>query len=781
MKQAVFVLGHVTPRAASAGQAISDADLVTIEELAARAGVEVALVLACEDRATHGYEPSMKQIRAERPRLLAEIEAAGADLVVAFGRHPVRALWDKGSLKTSDLQHKDHKLDGITAPVIVVPSLEELAVKSGLIKWLGLDILRSLGEATEPKLGEYVVQTEIHPDLAAYLADRSSERRITVDLETFPGVNPYAPDARIRMVVISHRTGWAQVVQCGPASEVPDWVRDILSDPSVLKGGSNIRFDVRWLRRFGIEVVNYVCTQHIEHILDENTGIKDLKTLSLRYHPDLGDYSEPHRRLVEERSIRDPKGKLVESGWRFISDAEMYPYAGGDGDAGITILKAQLARTQAEGMARPLAVLREVYPAISELEMAGACVDLGENRALRERYQEDLRRLSMEIRGALGANINPRSPNQLIPALQELVPYINLKDFFKKKKDEDDEQYSTKAFVLNREARKHPIIGTILEFRRLEALYRFINKLPTYAVEIRGRHYIFSSLRGDITATYRHSSSKPNLQNLPRNREENDYRQLAPALNPKRQYVSRFEGGTIAEWDQSQLELRETGMVAHVSALETAFAAGEDVHTTLAAMMAGIEPAEVTKEIRQDFKTTNFRVLYGGGAYGLSLVLGCSEWKAQSLIDKFDETMWEYREWEAARHVEAIKRGWVESRYGFRRRFPVIPHGDRKALARIRRQAGNTPIQGGASMHTNLWIAAVVARIKREGLRSVPFLTVHDSLVVDVYPGELERVDEICRQEVANLDTMKYGVDLTIPLKVDGKVGPDWASMEDIK
>src|SRR6185436_122598 len=108
-------------------------------------------------------------------------------------------------------------------------------------------------------------------------------------------------DARIRMVVISHRMGWAQVVQAGPASEIPQWVKDLLFEERILKVGSHIRFDVRWLERFGYPVRNYFCTEHFEHLLDENAGIRDLKTLVLRYHPTLGDYSAEQRRLVDER------------------------------------------------------------------------------------------------------------------------------------------------------------------------------------------------------------------------------------------------------------------------------------------------------------------------------------------------------------------------------------------------------------------------------------------------------------------------------------------------
>ncbi len=770
----LFVLGAVSRRAADTGVAITNADLALLERLGDSAGSDIEIVLACEARATHGRKPTMRQVRAERERLMGQIAASTADVVIAIGPAAVAALWNKGNIKVESKRMRRHDLPDVAKPVFATWSLEEIAFK-GLEIYAAIDVQRAVAGEIPVNWGEYHVQTEMHPELSEYLAG-GGERVVTVDLETFPGTNPYAPDARIRMVVVSHRSRWAQVVQAGPASEIPEWVQDLLRDPSICKVGSNIRFDVRWLRRFGYAVENYVCTHHTEHVLDENCRVKNLKSLSLKYHPTLGDYAAGQNALVDERSVRDRKGKVVEDGWRHISDEEMYQYAGGDGDSGITVYHAQAKRVVDEGLARPFEIMRTYYPAISELEMAGACVSMEENARLEERYTAELARLRAEIRGTLGP-INVASSAQLKPALQAHCPGIDLTDVFKRPRDDEDDQYSTRAYVLKREAKRFPMLALVLEYRRRQALYNFVKGIRKHVVHINGRDYVFSSLRGDIVPTYRHSSSRPNMQNVP----DADEYEMANGLNVKRQYVSRFDGGSILVSDQSQMELREAGMISGDQALHEAFHSGIDVHTVLASQMKGIKIEEVTKDIRADCKTTNFRVLYGGGAYGLALTLGCSEWHAQDLIKQFDETFTGYRRWERETHHLARTRGWVESRFGFRRRIIAPENWNSKDGRHALRQAANAPVQGGAGTTVNLGIVEVLKLFKANGLRSVAFMTVHDNLVVDAYPGEEENARELVTIGMEHPGVEKYGVELTIPLQVDHKIGPTWGETEDIK
>jgi DNA polymerase-1 len=478
----------------------------------------------------------------------------------------------------------------------------------------------------------------------------------------------------------------------------------------------------------------------------------------------LGDYSAPHRALVEERG-----------GWEHVTGEEQYTYAGGDGDACITVFKAQVQRISDLGLDQPRQVMKEYYEAFTWLEDAGACVDLEERDRLDERYTAECARLREEIVKQLGP-INVNSPKQLADALAEHVPDIDLRKWFDMFKDQDQVKRSTAAEVLKREAAKHPVLATILQYRRRNTLHKFVTGIDRYITHHGGRDFIHSSLRGDVTATYRHSSSHPNLQNLPRTVED----EAAAALNVKRMYVSRFPGGKICEVDESQLELRQAGMVAQDEALMAAFLSGEDVHTQLAAQMRGIKPEQVTKKIRQNGKTTNFHVLYGGTAWGLSRRLDCEKEEAEQLIAEFYGTFTGFAKWERSQHRKAKNDLEVESMYGFKRRFIRPPSWRSPAGKRILRQAVNAPIQCDASMHTNLGIAKLVRTFREEGLKSVPFLSVHDSVLIDVHPDELDVAPALAKSCMEYPDTEKYGVELTLPLVADVKIGDNWGSIEEV-
>jgi DNA polymerase I-like protein with 3'-5' exonuclease and polymerase domains len=874
MKTALFVLGYASRNAVEEGAAISDQDLQAMTALSDGAGLDADVLLACEAPVTWGRKPGIRLIRAERERLLTEINSSAADFVVAFGPVAVAALWNSNKMKALKMREKVHTAPDVNKPVWVTFSLEQLAMKSGLRHAMHADLLRAVRGHSQVTWGEYVVQWEMHEELVRWHARQESstskiqnvgegagdnqegsrevqrkkqscteefqgktvdgndtslrrevrllwgdgssvansrshiQRRLegqksredrpqsatmaeaervstrkdtaslrqlshskdtqeampvcTVDLETAPGLDPFHPEARIRMAVISHRSRWAQVVPAGPASELPEWLVEVLRDPRILKTGSNIRFDIRWLRRFGYEVNNTICTQHIEHLLDENGGLHDLKSLALQYHDQLGDYAEEQRALVEKNG----------GDWAPIKDEDFALYAAGDGDAGITVHLAQEKKIRAAGLQRPYAAMREWFSTINDIEIAGACVDMDERARLREAYDEELGRLRAEIRGVLGP-INPSSPVQLARALQSLVPDINLTPFFAKKEDED--KYSTRAAILRREARRHPVIGTVLQYRRRVALSNFIDQVGKYAVFHHGKWFVHTQLRGDIAATFRHSSSHPNLQNLPRVNAEEEQ----AGLNVKSMYISRFEGGEIGEWDESQLELREAGMISGDEAIAEAFASGVDVHSYLAGMMLGVAPETVTKEQRSTMKSTNFHVLYGGGARGLAQRLGVGLEVGQELIAIFDETFKGYRKWERAVRRQARAELAVYSRYGTPRRFIRPPSWKSPAGRRILRQAGNAPIQGGASWHTNLGLTKALRLMRDLNLRSILDLTVHDSGRVDIYPGEREAVHACMKEGMERPDTQKFGVDLTIPLVVDSKIGRNWGHMEE--
>ena len=756
------MLGGVSRNAVERGETISNSDLAAMEAISNKAGVDADVFLACEAKTSWGKKPGIRAVRAERDRLRAQILAMEPEIIVCFGSVAVKAVFNK-ALKVGELRHRRHTLEEWPCPVWVSYSLEEVAMKQGLLKFMGIDLLRGCKGELDVKLRPYRVLMPHTPEWYVMPAELDfSEGWCSMDLETYPGTDPHHPDARIRMMSISTDGKTGTVVQADECSEFPEWVRAFLRDPSNVKTGSNIRFDVRWLRRFGYDVDNYVCTSHMQHLIDENSSHNNLKALTLLY-TDVGDYAREHNELVRERK-----------GWEFIADDEQYAYAAADGYCGYEISMKQLDIIRKDGLIRPYSMMVANYQSITDLQLAGANLDMKENARLKAAYDERIAGLTSEIHQELGPfNIN--SPKQLVAKLQHMVPDINLKEFFRKNIDQED-KYSTKAAILRREGHKHPVIGKILDYRRRHTLRNFVTGIHKHIVDVNGRSFVFSEFRGDVTVTGRLSSQRPNLQNLPRNTDEEE----AEHLNVKRQYVSRFPGGSILEADQSQLELRVAAMVSADHAMLEAFEAGIDVHTALAAKMRSITPEQVTKKIRQDGKTTNFHVLYGGRAWGLSFRLGCTKVEADGLIRDFQETFTGFVGWQHEKELEAMQNQIVLSMFGWPRRFPVRPPNWKSPEGRrILRQAVNAPIQVDASLITNIGIGQAARRIKREGLRSVPFITVHDSLVVDVFPGEEDRIICAVREEMENPNTRMYDVELSMPLKVDVKIGPSWGEVQE--
>jgi DNA polymerase-1 len=221
-------------------------------------------------------------------------------------------------------------------------------------------------------------------------------------------------------------------------------------------------------------------------------------------------------------------------------------------------------------------------------------------------------------------------------------------------------------------------------------------------------------------------------------------------------------------------------MASQDPAMMDAFLRGTDVHTELAAMMRRISPEQVTEEIRQAGKTTNFHVLYGGRAFGLSLRLGCGKVEADELIARFYSTFPGFAAWQRDMEEFAKEHLYVEGMFGQRRHFVQPPSWASPAGRRILRQAVNAPIQGDASKITNIGIVQAMDRMAEERLRSLMFLTVHDSGLTDNYPGEEDRVHAILKAEMEHPNTLQFGVRLTLPLVVDIKNGRSWGEMTEL-
>jgi DNA polymerase-1 len=264
-----------------------------------------------------------------------------------------------------------------------------------------------------------------------------------------------------------------------------------------------------------------------------------------------------------------------------------------------------------------------------------------------------------------------------------------------------------------------------------------------------------------VAATGRLSSTDPNLQNIPIRTAEG--RAIREAFVVGEGYE------TLLTADYSQIEMRIMAHLSRDAGLIEAFRSGEDLHTTVGARVFGVAPDEVDPEMRRRVKAMSYGLAYGLSAFGLSQQLGISRAEAQSLMDEYFVRFGGVRDYLESVVEEARGKGWTETLLGRRRYLPELNSDNRQRRAMAERMALNAPIQGSAADIVKVAMIRVHAALRAEGLRSRMLLQVHDELVLEVAPGEVDTVRDAVVREMAG------AADLAVPLDVSVGVGRTWA------
>jgi DNA polymerase I len=262
-----------------------------------------------------------------------------------------------------------------------------------------------------------------------------------------------------------------------------------------------------------------------------------------------------------------------------------------------------------------------------------------------------------------------------------------------------------------------------------------------------------------VASTGRLSSSDPNLQNIPIRREL--------GRDIRRGFIPR-EGWVLLAADYSQIELR---LLAHLSrdpAFVEAFQAGGDIHRQTAALIFEVPVAAVTSTMRARAKTINFATIYGQGAHALSRQLGIEHSEAKEFISRYFERFKGVRNYLDSMVAFAREHGYVQTIFGRRRYIPELRERNFNIRAFGERTAANSPIQGSAADLIKIAMIRIDEALRRGHLESKMLLQVHDELVFEVTPVELDAVSGIVKHE------MEHAADLSVPLVVDLGVGKNW-------
>ena len=553
-----------------------------------------------------------------------------------------------------------------------------------------------------------------------------------------PGIFP-----EIKKVTVAAHRGVDFITACGTASDF----KEILSDPDIVKYGYDLKLQRNILSHNGFKLEGRLMDIELMHYLVNPEKGHKLELLARTY---LGINLEeclPEQKEEGGLSLFDDVTEAEEA------ESARFP------EAVATLMLGEKIGKELEEL--ELKVLYDtmeepLLPVLSKMEMEGVKIDLAQLRRYSSSLAAEMQEIQDRVREmAQEPDLNILSPKQIGVLLFEkmkLDPKVKPKTGVRY-------SYPTDEDTLNALSDKHPIINEILEYRGVKKLLStYIEPLPSYISPITGK--IHTTFNQALTATGRLSSSKPNLQNIPIRTERG--KEIRKAFVPSR------PDGVIVSADYSQIELR---IMAHLSCdqhLIAAFRNGQDVHSMTAAKIFGISIEEVTADQRRIAKTANFGIMYGISAFGLSQRLHIGRAEAKKIIEDYFANFPAISSYIEDTLTAARETGYVETIFGRRRYLPDINSRNGTVRSLAERTAINAPIQGTSADIIKLAMINVDRRIAAEGLQSRMILQIHDELLFDSIPSEVEVLKKIVTEEMENVTR------LSIPLTVECNYGNNW-------
>jgi DNA polymerase-1 len=420
----------------------------------------------------------------------------------------------------------------------------------------------------------------------------------------------------------------------------------------------------------------------------------------------------------------------------------------------VTRVADELASRLSEGSRTVLDDIElPLVPVLARMELDGVTVDAGKLEKLNKRLTERAAEIAGNAYAVIGREVNLGSPKQL----QQLL----FEELGMPKTRATKTGYSTDAAALadlqDQLDEPHPFLDLLLQHRDATKLKQMIETLER---EIGPDGRIHTTYDQTGTSTGRISSNDPNLQNIPVKTAEG------------REIRATFEAGagfeTLLTADYSQIEMRIMAHLSGDAGLIEAFNAGEDLHRFVGARIFGVEPGEVTPIMRTKVKAMSYGLAYGLSAFGLSKQLRIDVAEAKQLMVDYFARFGAVRDYLRNVVVQAKEDGYTETIFGRRRPFGDLNSNNRVLRENAERQALNAPIQGSAADIMKIAMLGVAADIRERSLGSRMLLQVHDELVFEVAPGELEVLTGIVRER------MGHAAELSVPLEVQIGTGADW-------
>ena len=400
--------------------------------------------------------------------------------------------------------------------------------------------------------------------------------------------------------------------------------------------------------------------------------------------------------------------------------------------------------------------LMDEYLALSEtlvrMEQRGIACDAADLARAGDDFQQILTGLEEEIYELAGKTFNLRSTKQLGSVLFEDLGLPILK--------RTKTGWSTANEALERIEHAHPVVSLVIRWRRLRRLMdSWVNALRA-AIDDDGR--VHSTVHPARSFSGRLVNTTPDLGRVPGR---------TPEMARIRHAFAAPEGTVLLSVDYDQLGLYVLAHLSQDPALIEPLATRQDLHRLTAAAVLEKSPETIDNDERQLGKLVNFATFAGQGASALALQLGVSAKEARELIERFDRRYAAVRAFQDEQLRLAKERGYVETLAGRRWRIGSLRSLDAETRSYAERMARRATHEGSVADVSRRGLLHADRALRAAGLATVPLLQVHDEVLFEVPVSELSRAAEIA------VDAMRNAFDLTVPLRVGCKAGPNWAEL----
>ena len=522
-----------------------------------------------------------------------------------------------------------------------------------------------------------------------------------------------------------------------------DTFRPFFENAEITKVGQNLKYDIKVLQNYNINVQGVLFDTMIAHYLlnpDMRHNMDILSETYLNYTP-----------IAIESLIG--KGKAQRS-MRTVPLEQVKEYAVEDADVTWqlkNVFKKELPKVNAQKIYTDLEA--PLIKVLAAMEREGINLDIPFLKEYAKTLDADIAQLEVAITQQAGETFNLSSPKQLGDILFE-----KLKIDSKPKKTKTG-QYATSEEVLAPFASKHKIVADILEWRQVQKLKStYVDALPLEVNPITGR--VHTTYMQTVAATGRLSSNNPNLQNIPI--------RTPRGQQVRKAFIARNSDYVLLSADYSQIELRIIASLSQEHNMIESFLRNEDIHRATAAKVFNVPLEEVTREQRSHAKTVNFGIIYGVSAFGLSAQTDLSRSESKELIDTYYATYPNLRNYINKQIEFAREHGYVETILGRRRYLPDIHSHNQVVRGGAERNAVNAPIQGSAADIIKIAMIRIHNQLQAQKLQTRILLQVHDELVFDVPKNELDIVKPLIK------DAMENAFTLVVPLVADLGIGDNW-------